>query len=149
MRTVRDNLTSFLLAKPGEGDGARDGEMRAALEALGMGHKSLDEEVSRLSAGERQIVALARVLLRRPRLVVLDEATSSVDEAGEDRVFKALFAMQACTFVCVLHRLARLEDFDKVAFMRAGRIEAFGGARSLFLDKGMDAREWFARMINA
>ena len=87
----------------------------------------LDSQVgdrgAQLSGGERQRLALARALLRRPELLVLDEPTSNLDEASERAVGRALANLAGgCTIVLVTHRAATAAWADQVVTLEGGRI---------------------------
>lgn len=101
-----------------------DDVVRALPEGL---DTELGERGSRLSGGEAQRLGLARALYRQPRLLVLDEATSSLDAETEKRVSAAISAMpQGCTVVTVAHRLATIRNADLVVLLNAGEVEALG-----------------------
>ena len=85
-----------------------------------------------LSAGERQLVAIARAYLRDPDLLILDEATSAVDPATEVRISRALESlMQGRTSVVIAHRLSTAERADLVAVMEHGELTEVGPHREL------------------
>jgi ABC-type bacteriocin/lantibiotic exporter with double-glycine peptidase domain len=81
------------------------------------------ERGSRLSGGQRQKVALARVLLKRPRLVLLDEVTASLDPASA-RAIAGVFAQRdpQCTVVAITHQHSWVERFDRVLMLEAGQV---------------------------
>jgi ABC-type multidrug transport system fused ATPase/permease subunit len=79
-----------------------------------------------LSGGERQRVALARALVRKPRLLILDDATSAVDPSIEADILGALRRELHTTLVVVAYRLSTISLADRVIFVRAGRVEATG-----------------------
>ncbi|MDX2917320.1 ABC transporter ATP-binding protein [Streptomyces sp. NE06-03C] len=119
-----------------------DDEVRGALADLGLTGwadslpHGLDTEAGprgeALSAGERQLVALARAYLADPDLLVLDEATSAVDPATEQRLQRALeTATRGRTAVSVAHRLSTAEAADRVLVFDAGRIVQQGTHREL------------------
>jgi len=85
------------------------------------------ERGSRFSAGERQLVALARALLADPGVIVLDEATSNLDPETEVRVEQALATvLEGRTAIVIAHRLRTAEGADRVVMMDGGRITASG-----------------------
>jgi ABC-type multidrug transport system fused ATPase/permease subunit len=79
-----------------------------------------------LSGGERQRVALARALVRRPRLLILDDATSAVDPSIEAEILAGLRRELATTLVIVAYRLSTIRLADRVIFLRGGRVVATG-----------------------
>lgn len=146
--SIRDNLTLLGTVT------ATDADLVAALDAVGLGEwfGRLDEGLdARLgddagtSAGEAQLLALARVLLRDPGLVILDEPTARLDTASAMAVTRALDALLVGrTAVMVAHRLATLERVDRIAVLRHGRIVEQGPRTALL--RG-DTR--FARLVEA
>ena len=81
----------------------------------------------RFSAGERQLVALARALLANPAVIVLDEATANLDPETEARVERALgTVLEGRTAIVIAHRLRSAEQADRVVMMDQGRIIAIG-----------------------
>ena len=81
----------------------------------------------RLSGGERQRIALARALMRRPALLVLDEATSQLDAENERRILEALESLRGrTTVVAIAHRPALLEAADGIVRLESGRVAATG-----------------------
>lgn len=129
--TLRANL---LVTEPD----ATDDEIRAALEAASAADfvdalpEGLDTVVGdrgvRVSGGERQRLALARALVRKPSLLVLDEATSNLDSENERRVRKALEGLRGggTTIVTVAHRLATVRDADIIHVLEDGRVVEAG-----------------------
>jgi ABC-type multidrug transport system fused ATPase/permease subunit len=123
--------------------GATDADLRAAAEAaqaagfigkLPQGYDSVvGERGVRLSAGERQRIAIARVFLKDPAVVILDEATSALDAESEHLVTRALDRLMAGrTTLVVAHRLSTVRRADKVALVEAGTIVAEGPHAELF-----------------
>ena len=128
--TIRDNIA---FARPD----ASDDEVRAACTAVGLDDlldrlpeglaTPVHERGSSLSAGERQLLALARAFLARPRVLVLDEATSNLDLASEGRVERALdVLLEGRTAVIIAHRLATAMRADRIAVVVDGRIAELG-----------------------
>jgi ATP-binding cassette, subfamily B, bacterial len=138
--TIRDNLR---LAKPG----ADDDEVRAALGQLGLTARferfpdGLDTRVetrgTNFSAGERQLVSVARASLLDPSVLVLDEATSSLDPGTElllDRALERL--MEGRSVVVIAHRLTTAERADLVAVVDDGHLVEVGTHEELLLREG-------------
>lgn len=84
------------------------------------------ERGDRLSGGQKQIVAIARALLARPRLLLLDEPSSMVDPATEQKLIARLRALTGTTIVLVTHRMAMLALVDRLIVMDRGRVLADG-----------------------
>jgi ATP-binding cassette subfamily C protein LapB len=101
------------------------------------------ERGERLSGGQRQLVAIARALLMRPRLVLLDEPSSMVDPATEQKLIGRLRALPDATIVLVTHRMAMLALVDRLIVMDRGRIVADGPRdevlKALSQPRGADA----------
>lgn len=86
-----------------------------------------------LSGGEKQLLCLARALVRRPRLLLLDEVTSHLDGGNEELVLDALRSIDwPCTVISVTHRLASMVDSDRVLVMDRGSLAASGTHAELF-----------------
>lgn len=144
--TIADNVR---LAHPD----ATDAEVRNALERIGELDRfeslpdGLDTDVQtrgvRLSAGERQLVGIARVALADPAVIVLDEATSSLDPATEAAVERALAAVaEGRTVVTIAHRLSTAERADRVAVMEHGRLVEVASHDELVQQGDRYARLW-------
>ncbi len=89
-----------------------------------------------LSQGQRQLVCLARSLLKRPKIVVLDEATSAVDRGTDSNIQESLrkeFASAGCTVLVIAHRLSTVADFDRLLVLEKGRVAEMGSPRELLL----------------
>nr|MBA2670552.1 ABC transporter ATP-binding protein [Gemmatimonadota bacterium] len=91
----------------------------------------------KLSGGERQRLALARALLRKPELLILDEATSSLDSENERRVQRAIESLHGeMTILIIAHRLATIRDADHIHVMERGRIVESGAWDDLLARRG-------------
>lgn len=96
---------------------------------------------SRLSGGQRQRIALARALLRNPRILLLDEATSALDAENEALVQQALARLRAGrTTLVIAHRLATVRDADRIVVMDKGRAVEQGRHAELMAADGLYAR---------
>lgn len=136
--SIRDNLVLF-------DDTVSDSRVRAALDQLGLLDwveampDGLDTVLgpagSGLSAGEGQLVALTRLFLREPDLILLDEASSRVDPLTEQRVTRAVDRLvRGRTAVIIAHRLSTVERLDQIVILEAGRIVEHGSQADLRAD---------------
>lgn len=138
--TVADNIR---VARPD----ATDAEVRDALDRIGVLPRfetlpeglatEVQERGSRLSAGEKQLVSLARAALADPAVLILDEATSSVDPGTEAMVETAMETlMDGRTVIAIAHRLSTSERCDRVAVIADGRLAELGGHDELVASGG-------------
>ena len=97
----------------------------------------------KLSGGEKQRVAIARTILKDPRILILDEATSALDTRTEQDIQDALRAvMSHRTTLVIAHRLSTVIDADEIVVLRDGRIEERGTHASLLAHDGLYAQMW-------
>ncbi|MDQ3660415.1 MAG: ABC transporter ATP-binding protein/permease [Actinomycetota bacterium] len=147
--TLRDNVTLFDRAVP-------DARLREVFPELGLEEwlddlqAGLDTPLGAtgrgLSAGEAQLVALARVFLRDPGLVVLDEASSRLDPATERLIERAVTRLlDGRTGVVIAHRLETVERADKILILEDGSIAELGARTNLAIDPGSQ----FARLLRS
>jgi ATP-binding cassette subfamily B protein len=138
--SVRENIS---FGRPG----ATDEEIRAAAEAVGAaefiealpdGYETdVQERGSRLSIGQRQLVAFARALLADPRILILDEATSSVDIPTEARIEEALETLlRDRTAFVVAHRLSTIRRADMIVVLEHGEVIEAGTHAELIERRG-------------
>ncbi|MDQ3785763.1 MAG: ABC transporter ATP-binding protein/permease, partial [Actinomycetota bacterium] len=138
--TIRDNIA---YGKPG----ATEEEIIAAAQAtyvdrfvrtLPDGYDTvIDEEASNVSAGEKQLLTIARAFLASPSLLILDEATSSVDTRTESLVQHAMAALRSSrTSFVIAHRLSTIRDADLILVMEHGRIVEQGNHEQLLEQRG-------------
>jgi ATP-binding cassette, subfamily B, multidrug efflux pump len=105
----------------------------------------INDEGSNVSAGEKQLITIARAFLADPSLLILDEATSSVDTRTEVLVQRAMAALRADrTSFVIAHRLSTIRDADLILVMESGRIVEQGTHAEL-----LDAQGAYLRLYNA
>ena len=145
--SLRDNLTLF-------DDTVPEAQLREALGVLGLDRwlaglpDGLDTMLAAdgggLSAGEAQLVALGRVMLRDPGLVLLDEASARLDPVTERRIERALDRLsEGRTVIVIAHRLATVRRVDRIAILADGRVEEQGERAAL----EADPRSRFAALL--
>lgn len=100
----------------------------------------INEESSNLSQGQKQLLTIARTILADPRVLILDEATSSIDTRTEVLIQKAMGKlMQGRTSFVIAHRLSTIRDADLILVMKDGDIIEQGNHVSLLEKKGFYA----------
>ncbi len=105
-------------------------------------HTNLSERAGNLSQGQRQLLSIARAILSNPGILILDEATSSVDTRTEARIQKALLRlMEGRTSFVIAHRLSTIRDADNVIVINEGEIVEQGTHQQL-----LDKRSFFHRL---
>ncbi|BHH84184.1 hypothetical protein LA52FAK_24730 [Desulforhopalus sp. 52FAK] len=92
----------------------------------------------KLSGGQRQKLAIARVLLKQPKIILMDEATSALDNKSQTRIQRLMTSRWKGkrTVIAVVHRLDIINDFDKIAVTKAGKLIEFGTYQDLIDQKG-------------
>ncbi|HEV2033368.1 MAG TPA: ABC transporter ATP-binding protein [Candidatus Dormibacteraeota bacterium] len=150
--TIRDNIA---YGNPR----ATEEQIHAAAEAtfvdrfvrnLPLGYDTvIDEEGSNVSAGEKQLLTIARAFLADPSLLILDEATSSVDTRTEVLVQHAMAALRSDrTSFVIAHRLSTIRDADLILVMESGRIVEHGHHEQLIAARGAYHRLYAAQFAN-
>ncbi|HOV93686.1 MAG TPA: ABC transporter ATP-binding protein [Spirochaetales bacterium] len=119
-------------------DAARMAEADHFIRQLPNGYQTnLSERASNLSAGQRQLLSISRAILADPAILILDEATSSVDTRTEGRIQKALLRlMQGRTSFVIAHRLSTIRDADNVVVINNGQIVEQGTHDQLLAQHG-------------
>ena len=139
--SIRDNI---LYGR----DGATEEEMLRAAEVVGLDEivksfkdgydTDVGEGGGKLSQGEKQLVSFARALIKDPAILILDEATSSVDTYQEKRIQDAIEKLlEGRTSITVAHRLSTIVTSDRILYIHQGRIAEMGTHRELIAKKGM------------
>ena len=106
----------------------------------------LDNEASNLSAGQKQLLTIARVFLCNPPILILDEATSSVDTRTEVEIGKAMKKlMKGRTSFVIAHRLSTIRDADMILFMEKGNIIEQGSHKELLAKDGAYAKLYYSQ----
>lgn len=125
-------------------EAARLAHIHEFIEGLPKGYDTVvGERGLKLSGGEKQRIAIARVLLKRPRVLVFDEATSALDTRSEKAIQKALNEVAADhTTLVIAHRLSTIVDADQILVMDRGRIVERGSHQALLEAGGTYAQMW-------
>ncbi len=138
--TIRENITYGL-------DGVSEEDFLAAIRAAHLSEfidslpngadTLLSEHGSNLSGGQRQRIAIARAIIRKPSVIIFDEATSSLDSVSEREIQHAIdnLSRDHTTFI-VAHRLSTVKNADRIAVLRDGRCEEIGSYDELMEKKG-------------
>jgi len=146
--TIRDNL---LFVKPD----ANDEEIYAALDKAATSqlmsrsshgiHTILGESGMKLSGGEKQRIAIARALLRHPRLLIFDEATSALDSLTEEEITNTIRSISAAReqiTILIAHRLSTIMHADMIYVLEKGKVVETGAHEELLTQKGLYYAMW-------
>lgn len=138
--TVKDNLRFGNLSATDEEivDAAKAANVDHFIRKLPGGYNmEMNQESSNISLGQKQLLTIARALLANPKILILDEATSSVDTRLELLIQKAMKnLMQGRTSFVIAHRLSTIQEADKILVLKDGQIIEQGTHESLLADKG-------------
>ncbi|MBE6584805.1 MAG: ABC transporter ATP-binding protein [Ruminococcaceae bacterium] len=143
--TVRDNIT---MGKPDATDeeviaAAKSAHAHSFIRQLPQGYDTVIGEDAMLSQGQKQLLCIARVLLCLPPMLILDEATSSIDTRTEMKIQNAFaFMMKGRTSFIVAHRLSTIKEADVILVMDNGRIVEKGDHETLLKNGGFYTRLW-------
>ncbi|KAI9102399.1 hypothetical protein DFS34DRAFT_389500 [Phlyctochytrium arcticum] len=131
--TFRSNLDPFETCTDAEIWQALDrARLKEAVKAKGGLDASVAEGGENLSVGQRQLVCLARAVVKKPRILIMDEATANVDLETDSVIQQVLRdEFQDCTVLCVAHRLNTIIDYDRVLVLSAGHILEYDSPRNL------------------
>jgi len=149
-RAVRDNIR---YSRPDAAeaivvDAADEAHAHEFITGRATGYDTIvGEQGIKLSGGERQRIAIARALVKDARILVLDEATSSLDSESEHLIQEALWTlMQGRTVIAIAHRLSTIAGMDRILYLEAGRVIEDGPHRELLARGGAYARLWNRQM---
>jgi ABC-type multidrug transport system fused ATPase/permease subunit len=99
-------------------------------------NRTVEDDGTNFSIGERQLIALARALVRKTKILILDEATSSVDYETDSKIQKTIASeFKDCTILCIAHRLNTILNYDRILVMDQGQIVEFDSPKKLFMNK--------------
>ncbi|MEG1049126.1 MAG: ABC transporter ATP-binding protein [Oscillospiraceae bacterium] len=130
---------------------AKIGQVHHFVKALPNGYDfELNEETSNISQGQKQLLTIARAFLQNPKILILDEATSSVDTRTEVQIQKAMEnLMKNRTSFVIAHRLSTIRDADKILVMNEGKIVEVGNHEQLIAQNGFYAKLYQSQFENA
>jgi len=150
--TVLFNESIFFNIQYAKPDASKDEVEQAAklanihdfIQQLPQGYETVvGERGLKLSGGEKQRVAIARAVLKNPRIVIFDEATSSLDSQSESMILNAMQEVtQGVTTLVIAHRLSTIVDADKIFVFDHGRVVESGHHRALLAQQGIYANMW-------
>jgi ATP-binding cassette subfamily B protein len=151
--TIRDNIAYGR-------EGATNEEIIAAAEAAHVDHfvrtqpegydTVVDEDASNISAGQKQLITIARAFVANPTILILDEATSSVDTRTEVLIQQAMARLRhGRTSFVIAHRLSTIRNADTIVVMDAGRIVEQGSHAELIDKKGFYAALYESQFTEA
>merc|ERR1712000_755873 len=142
--SIRENISMGLIESHEPSEAQIENALRSAnildfVKSLPEGlNTSLGNRGTQLSGGQRQRIAIARALIRRPRLLPLDEATSALDTESEKVVKEALDkAAEGRTTVAVAHRLSTIRDAHTIVVFERGKVVQMGSHEELIAKRGI------------
>ena len=122
-------------------DTAQDDEILQILKKIGFEYTESDDKIlnrkieqggSNLSVGEKQLVCIARAILRKTKIIVMDEATANIDMKTEEKIQNALeYVLDFSTVITVAHRIKTIINYDKILVLNNGKIEEFDTPKNL------------------
>jgi len=118
------------------------------LQRIGNGaHTIVGERGLKLSGGEKQRVSIARAVLKKPKILLCDEATASLDTQTERNVMSMLeTAFEDTTMLVIAHRLSTIRDADKIIVLHNGKVEEEGTHYELLCQGGLYEKLWNAQI---
>jgi len=151
--TIRENIAYGSPAATSESieEAAKVAEIHSFIQQLPQGYETrIGERGQKLSGGQRQRISLARAILKDPPILVLDEATSAVDNETEAAIQRSLAVVsRGRTTVLIAHRLSTIRDAHKIVVLEAGEIVEQGTHVELIKKAGVYARLWAVQLGRA
>ena len=135
--TIRKNIAFGLRENDIDGDLIREAVEKASLNkflnSLSDGLETIvGEKGIRLSGGQQQRIGIARALYRDPEILILDEATSSLDQSTEKKIMRSIqYLKRKKTLIIITHRLSTVENCDKIFFIDKGKITKQGSPEKM------------------
>jgi ATP-binding cassette subfamily B protein len=120
-------------------DAAKAVQAHRFVTAMPEGYKTtLDENASNISTGQRQLLSFARVIAHDPRIIILDEATSSIDTETEKLIQEALqVVLEGRTSLVIAHRLSTIKNADRILVLSGGKLVEEGNHKELIAERGL------------
>jgi ABC-type multidrug transport system fused ATPase/permease subunit len=138
--SIASNIAMGLPLSPEEiHTAARKARLHDFIASLPQGYDTvLDERGSNLSSGQRQLLSLARILARQPKILLLDEATANIDSRTEARIQEALSSLHGqVTLIVIAHRLSTIRHADQILVLHQGQLVQQGTHQQLLQQQGL------------
>jgi ABC-type multidrug transport system fused ATPase/permease subunit len=121
-------------------DALRNAELQDFVKSLGNGLQStVAEQGLNFSAGQRQLICVARALVRGNKIIIMDEATASVDSETDQKLQKMIrSAFADCTVICIAHRINTIVDSDKICVLNDGTVVEYDSPGNLLKDESSE-----------
>ncbi|WP_425619612.1 SmdB family multidrug efflux ABC transporter permease/ATP-binding protein [Buchnera aphidicola] len=108
----------------------------------------LGEEGNNLSVGQKQLLAIARILVKYPKILILDEATANIDSETEQLVQKTLLSIRKnCTLIIIAHRLSTITEADLIVVLKKGKVIESGTHQALLNQKGIYWKMYMCQIL--